>query len=241
MLLLLPTEHNKLTLAWRGPYRVVGKVGDVNYRVEVEPNKVKTYHINILKRYYRRKEKKPDLSGQVSGNTGPQSDVASSEQDECTVEQAAAVACVIEDNSQEEDEGATIKDADLLPLYSAQQKETVEDVNINPKLSQAQTNDLKQLLREYRQIFSDVPTVTHLVEHKVELTQTEPVRCKPYPTPYKMQEIVDKEIDSMLAMGIIERSEAPYASPLVLVKKADGTYRVCINFKELNKITVFDP
>ena len=49
-LLLLPTEHNKLTLAWRGPYRVVGKVGDVNYRVEVEPNKVKTYHINMLKR-----------------------------------------------------------------------------------------------------------------------------------------------------------------------------------------------
>ena len=45
----------------------------------------------------------------------------------------------------------------------------------------------------------------------------------------------------MLAMGIIERSEAPYASPLVLVKKADNTYRVCINFKELNKITVFDP
>ena len=56
-----------------------------------------------------------------------------------------------------------------------------------------------------------------------------------------MQEIIDKEIDDMLAMGVIERSEAPYASPLVLVKKPDGSYRVCVNFKELNKITVFDP
>jgi len=45
----------------------------------------------------------------------------------------------------------------------------------------------------------------------------------------------------MLAMGIIERSEAPYASPLVLVKKPDGSYWVCVNFKDLNKITVFDP
>ena len=45
----------------------------------------------------------------------------------------------------------------------------------------------------------------------------------------------------MLAKGIIERSEAAYASPLVLVKKPDGTYRTCVNFKELNKITVFDP
>jgi len=34
-----------------------------------------------------------------------------------------------------------------------------------------------------------------------------------------MQEVIDKEIENMLAMGIIERYEAPYASPLVLVKK----------------------
>jgi len=45
----------------------------------------------------------------------------------------------------------------------------------------------------------------------------------------------------MLAMGVIEYLEASYASPLVLVKKPDGSYRVCVNFKDLNKITVFDP
>jgi len=73
------------------------------------------------------------------------------------------------------------------------------------------------------------------------LTQTEPVRCKAYPTPYKMQAVVDKEIKDVIAMGVIERSEAAYASPLVLLKKADGSYRVCVNFKELNKITVFYP
>jgi len=56
-----------------------------------------------------------------------------------------------------------------------------------------------------------------------------------------MQEVIDKEIEDMVAMGIIERSEAPYASPLVLVKKPDGSYRVCVIFKDLNKITVFDP
>jgi len=49
-LLTLPTERNKLTLAWRGPYKVVGIVGDFDYRVEVSPDKVKTYHINMLKR-----------------------------------------------------------------------------------------------------------------------------------------------------------------------------------------------
>jgi len=83
--------------------------------------------------------------------------------------------------------------------------------------------------------------MTNLIEYRVELTDSNPIKHKSYPIPYKMQEVIVKEIEDMLAMGVIERSEAPYASPLVLVKKLDGSYRVCVNFKELNKITVFDP
>jgi len=49
-LLLLPTAHNKLTLSWRGPYKVVVKIGDVNYKVEIAQGEIKTYHINMLKR-----------------------------------------------------------------------------------------------------------------------------------------------------------------------------------------------
>jgi len=59
------------------------------------------------------------------------------------------------------------------------------------------------------------------------------VKCKPY----KLQKVVDEEVDKMLKMGIIERSETtPYASSLVLVKKSDGSYRVCVNFRELNRM-----
>jgi len=47
-------ERNKLTLAWRGPYKVDGIVGDFDYRVEVSPDNVKSFHINMLKRYYHR-------------------------------------------------------------------------------------------------------------------------------------------------------------------------------------------
>jgi len=41
--------------------------------------------------------------------------------------------------------------------------------------------------------------------------RVEPVRSKIYPTPYKMEEVINNEIDDMLAKGIIERSEAAYA------------------------------
>jgi len=127
---------------------------------------------------------------------GPEQLIEQHRTDEDVFELAAAIACVIEDNSTtEEDTGATIKDADLLSLYNVQQKEeTFDDVDINPELSEVQCAELKQLLKEYKQMFSDVPTVTHLAEHKVELTQSEPVKCKMYPTPYKMQAVVDRKL-----------------------------------------------
>ena len=46
----------------------------------------------------------------------------------------------------------------------------------------------------------------------MDLTDSNPIKHKSHPIPYKMQEIIDKEIEDMQAMGVIERSEAPYAS-----------------------------
>jgi len=45
----------------------------------------------------------------------------------------------------------------------------------------------------------------------------------------------------MLASGVIEPSTAPYASPIVVVKKPDGSNRICVDFRKLNKVTIFDP
>ncbi len=44
----------------------------------------------------------------------------------------------------------------------------------------------------------------------------------------------------MLDMGIIESSNSAYASPVVMVKKPDGSYRLCCDFRKLNKVTEFD-
>ena len=59
--------------------------------------------------------------------------------------------------------------------------------------------------------------------------------------PHAMRDVVEKELEEMIELGVIERSHAPYASPMVLVKKSDGSTRVCIDFRKLNNITVFDP
>jgi len=45
----------------------------------------------------------------------------------------------------------------------------------------------------------------------------------------------------MIKIGVIRQSSLPYASPVVVVKKKDNTNRVCLDYRKLNKLTVFDP
>jgi hypothetical protein len=149
--------------------------------------------------------------------------------------EVAAVACVIneEGESDERNDDSWYSESDVLPLYNTKQKETVDDIVINPDLSEEQKTQVKQLIAEFAEIFTDVPKITNLIEHRIRLTQQEPVRCKMYPLPYKLQETIDKELKDMLSMQTIEKSEAAYSSPLVIVKKPDGTNRVCVNLKKI--------
>ena len=67
------------------------------------------------------------------------------------------------------------------------------------------------ILEEFQDVFTDVPALTTVEEHSVTLTTDEPVHSKPYPLPHPMQETVDKELENMLQMGILEPSTSPYA------------------------------
>jgi len=139
VLLSLPTERNKLTLGWRGPYKVVGVVGEIDYRIEMDNGKVKTYHINMLKRYFHRENKADSTAGDRN-----KPDQVDDEQ----VHPAASVACMIEDDGEAAE--MTVSDADILPMYNLKQKETADDVVVNPDLTTEQITEVKQLLSEYR-------------------------------------------------------------------------------------------
>ena len=75
----------------------------------------------------------------------------------------------------------------------------------------------------------------------IQLTTEEPIKGRAYSLPHSLRETLSKEIDNMLAMGIIEESTAAYASPVVMAEKSDGTKRVCVDYRKLNCVTVFDP
>jgi hypothetical protein len=67
-----------------------------------------------------------------------------------------------------------------------------------------------------------------------------PIKCRPYRVSYAQQDTVNKMIDHMLTHKIISKSNSPRASPVVIVKKKDGSNRFCVVYRKLNNITIKD-
>lgn len=118
--------------------------------------------------------------------------------------------------------------------------EGTEDVKLNPRLTTEQTSGIQEAMATYHKIFSNVPGKTNWVECHLELTTDTPVHVKQYPLPFATRENVEKEVDEMRTLGIIEEAHSPYNSPVLIVRKADQTNRLVVDFRKLNSILVGD-
>ena len=92
------------------------------------------------------------------------------------------------------------------------------------------------MLEECTDVLTNILGTTSLVEHDIKLNTSEPIRFKGYPIPYQSVATVNEEVSNMLELGVIEPLNAPFSSPLVLVRTKDSTVRLCIDFRQLNKI-----
>ena len=81
---------------------------------------------------------------------------------------------------------------------------------------------------------------TTIVKHQIDVGDATPVRQPPRRIPFHQREVVQQHVDKMLKNGIIELSKGPWSSPVVLVKKKDGTTRFCIDFRKVNDLTKKD-
>ena len=109
-------------------------------------------------------------------------------------------------------------------------------------LTSEQQEDLHKLLEEYQDVFSkqgDPISSTSMVEHEIHTTG------RPIRQPFRRQnpiirEIEQKQVKEMLRDGVIRPSSSPWASPVVMVKKKDGSMRFCVDFRQMNDATIKD-
>jgi hypothetical protein len=109
--------------------------------------------------------------------------------------------------------------------------------------SEERRRALTNLLSEYTDIIStgshDLGR-TKLVEHTIDTGNATPLRSGLRRVSFHERDIVKSEVDKMLHNGIIERSNSPWASPVVLVRKKDESIRFCIDYRRLNTVTKKD-
>ena len=123
---------------------------------------------------------------------------------------------------------------------SLDDEETWENVLISDELTTSQKGKVRDLLKEFSDVFSGKPNLTHVITHRIDISEALPIHSSPYKVPQKLEEEVNKEIKKMLQLGIIRRSMSPWASPVVIVPKPDGTIRFCVEYRKVNKVTKMD-
>ncbi|GFU37473.1 hypothetical protein TNCV_4274151 [Trichonephila clavipes] len=131
-----------------------------------------------------------------------------------------------------------------IPLHSNTVKETeTNDLHLREEgqaLNVEERNDLMVLLNESKDVFQTRGEPTPFVKHFINTGDHPPVSTAPYRLSPNRKEHLRKEIDNLLAHNIIEECESPYAAPVVLVPKSNGTVRLCIDYRKLNAITIPD-
>ena len=121
--------------------------------------------------------------------------------------------------------------------------ETETDYDISHDLTLEHVQQLEQLLIQNADIFSQGPHDlgrTSIIRHEITTNGSPPIRQRPYRTAPPQRELITQHITSMLEADIIEPSVSPWASPVVLVKKKDGSTWFCIDYRKLNAVTKKD-
>ena len=102
-------------------------------------------------------------------------------------------------------------------------------------------------MEKWAQLYPDVfgvgnkpLTQTETVSMKIDTGSHPPIQSRPYRVPLLKRKIINDEINEMLKNQIIEPSSGPWASPITLVPKPDGTIRFCVDYRRINSVTVRD-
>lgn len=123
----------------------------------------------------------------------------------------------------------------LVEYYGLQVEKPVVKGTLAPQLT--------TLLNTYAPVFEEPKKLppSRGKEHAIVLKpDAQPVSMRPFRYPQVQKEEIEKQVATMLTAGIIQGSSSPFWSPVLLVRKKDGSWRFCVDYRALNKATVAD-
>jgi transposase InsO family protein len=116
------------------------------------------------------------------------------------------------------------------------------DINFSDtSITLDQQQQVRDLLLEFDDLWRDGRRGRAVnIEHRIRLLTDRPIVARPRPVTQEQMKIIVKEVNTMLEEGVIRPSSSPYASEVILAMKKTGDWRFCIDFRDLNKVTVKD-
>ena len=111
------------------------------------------------------------------------------------------------------------------------------------ELNSSEKDKLFALFEKHESTFANSPTDlgrTSVVQHTIDTGDAVPIKQRPRRPPRAFIEEEEKIIETQLKTGVIRESTSPWSSPLVYVRKRDGTTRPCVDYRKLNEVTKKD-
>ena len=107
-------------------------------------------------------------------------------------------------------------------------------------LTESQKDEALILLNKYCEVFAkdnfDLGCAVN-VQHKITTEDSRPIHSRPIRRSKASKMVVNEEVNKLLEKGLLIPSKSPWAAPLLVVKKKDGSNRVVIDYRKLNNIT----
>lgn len=111
-----------------------------------------------------------------------------------------------------------------------------ENLRVNVNLTDEQYNKTVDLFKNYHSVFRIRPGLNKLYVCKFNVSEDVPFKIAPYPIPFARRPAVEHELSRMLEWGVIERCSSPYSNPILCVAKTDGSVRLCLDARRINRI-----
>ena len=113
----------------------------------------------------------------------------------------------------------------------------------NPDPTESLPSPIRDLLAKFHFLFNQPDTLPPArdTDHHIHLLpQSTPVNVRPYRYPHFQKCEIELQVELMLQKGLIQPNTSPFSSPMLLVKKHDGTWWFCVDYRALNAITIRD-